>query len=345
VAEAVAYSVGRTDPNRLPFAALARTLSFAYAECARRYGGALGSHDGLVESIKSGWTSTRELTHQAPLEVSANVITEVWAVVLSVAGGAGVVHQKQAPDPLLIEAMSGVKTYGSIPKEIWNRLAARVLRDVPPTELLEGPREARVRAVENAVRELTNRREGSRPERGFVAGYMASRIQPGTLDHFAVLFPAIAELRDSLLWYGACAGLAPDSAVANYGNGLGWLLKREVRRPAHWLNRPSCDIALSELTVLMGGREGSKPIIPTLASGVLKVEVVPLVSTSVKWTDHGEDIAAEKRVAPKTLFDEGIHLQEEILRRLEQSTASLDAIRKLVETTFGGKLPKNRKKK
>jgi hypothetical protein len=250
------------------------------------------------------------------LEVSANEINEVWAVVLNVVGGSSVAQQKSPPEPLLIEAVRGVKSDGLVPKEIWKKLAARVLRDVPPTESLEGPREARVRAVEHTIRELANRREGSRLERGFVAGYMASRIQPGSLDHFAVLFPAVAELRESLLWYGACAGLSPDSAVASYGSGLGWLLKREVRRPTHWLDRPNCDIALSEMSVLMGGREGSKPTIPTVSSGVLKVELVPLVSTSVKWSEHGEDIATEKRAAPKTLFDEDTRLREEVLEIL-----------------------------
>lgn len=345
VAEGVAYSVGRTDTNRLPFAALARTLSFAFAESARRYGDVLAASEDLVGKIRSGWGSARELTHQAPLELAANVINEVWAVILSVAG---VAQPKSTPEPLLIEAVRGVKSDGSVPKDVWKKLAAGVLRDVPPAELLEGPREARVRAVENAIRELTHRREGSRWERAFVAGYMASRIQPGSLDHFAVLFPAIADLRECLLWYGACAGLTPDSAVANYGNGLGWLIKREMRRPTHWLDRPNCDIALSEMAVLMDGREGSKPAIPTVSSGVLKVELVPLVSTSVKWSEQGDENIPDRRVAPKTLFDEDTRLREEvleILRRIDHSAMSLEAIRKLVEATFGEKPAKSRRRK
>jgi hypothetical protein len=348
VAEGVAYSVGRTDTNRLPFSALARTLSFAFAEGARRYGDALASTDDVVEKIKSGWASARELTHQAPLELPANPINEVWAVILNVVGGTSVAQRKSSAEPLLIEALRGVKADGSIPKEIWKKLAGRVLRDVPPSESLEGPREGRVRAVENAIRELTHRSEGSHWERAFVAGYMASRIQPGTLDHFAVLFPAIADLRECLLWYGACAGLIPDSAVANYGNGLGWLLKREVGRPTHWLDRPNCDIALSEMMVLMGGREGSRPVIPTVASGVLTVELLPLVSTTVKWSDQGDDLIPEARARSKTLFDEDTRLREEvleILRRVENSAMSLEAIRRLAEAALGEKLPKNRRKK
>ena len=94
-------------------------------------------------------------------------------------------------------------------------------------------------------------------ERSFIAGYMASRIQPGSLDHFPVLFPVTDKLRESLLWYGACSGLTPESSVNAYGNGLGWLMKRELGRPLHWLDRPNCDIAFSEMSVLLANREGT----------------------------------------------------------------------------------------
>jgi hypothetical protein len=349
IAEGIAYSVGRTDINRLPFTAFARTLSFAFADGAKRYG--LAFTENLVEQVSSGWASARELSHQAPLELPPTAINDVWAVILSVGADSSRILKKDAPEGLLVEAVRGVKADGVVPKETWKKLAARVLRDISAAEALDGPREARVRAVESAIRELAHRREGARWERAFVAGYMASRIQPGSLDHFAVLFPAIAELRECLLWYGACAGLTPETSVDNYGNGLGWLMKREVRRPAHWLDRPNCDIAISEMAVLLGDRKGAKPSIPTLSSGVLKVEIVPLISTIVKWPEQVEDNFGDKRMAasnPKTFFDEDTQLREEILeilRRIEDSAMLLDSIRRQVETVFGGKSSKNRNRR
>jgi len=179
---------------------------------------------------------------------------------------------------------------------------------------------------------------------------MVSRIQPGTLDHFPVLFSMITDLRESLLWYGACSGLTTESSITAYGNGLGWLMKRELRRPSHWLDRPDCDIALSEMSILLANREGSKPSIPTLTSGVLRVELFPLVSTSVKWTEYGDEHVGDKSVArePRTLFDEDERLREgvlEILRRTEDSARTLDAIRRLAEMTLGEKASKSRGRK
>jgi len=180
---------------------------------------------------------------------------------------------------------------------------------------------------------------------------MTSRIQPGSLDHFPLLFPAIAELRESLLWYGACAGLTPETSVDNYGNGLGWLMKRELERPSHWLDRPNCDIAISEMAILLRGREGTKLNLQTLASGVLKVEVFPLISTSIKWSESGEDHVNERDTLAshqRTLFDEDTRLRQdvlELLRRIEESSRSLDAIRKQAETTFGERAPGGRKRR
>jgi hypothetical protein len=140
----------------------------------------------------------------------------------------------------------------------------------------------------------------------------------------------------------------PETAVDSFGNGLGWLMKREWGRPAHWLDRPNCDIALSEMAVLLSNREGPRPSIPTLASGVLKVEVFPLISTNVKWSEQGEDIDKAAIAHRKALFDEDAPLKEdvhELRRKLEECAMSLDSIRKHVESTFGERFPKGRNRK
>jgi len=348
LAEGTAYSVGRTDLNRLPFSAFARTLSFACAQGAKRYEGMFADDGTAFEQIRSGWLSARELSNQATLDLSPTDISDVWAAVLRAAAGIGPGKGKGKPESVLVEALEGVRASGRVASQIWAKLSGDLKNAESLSEALEGPREGRVEAVETAVRELAHGPARSRRRRAFVAGYMASRVQPGTLDHFPLLFPAIAELRESLLWYGACSGLTPETSVDNYGNGLGWLMKRELGRPSHWLDRPNCDIALSEMSLLLRNREATKPSLRTLAGGVLKVEVFPLISTSVKWSEHGEDHARERHTEDgrqRTLFDEDARLRQdvlELLRRIDDSATSLDAIRKQVESTFGEKSPERR---
>ena len=351
VAEGISYSVGRADWSRLPFAAFSRTLSYAFAEGVNRYGHMHEENKSVFEHVRSGWQSARELVHQASLDLSPASIRDVWAVVLSACSSDAATQARGEVKPQLMEAVQGVRGIGRVPIEAWKKLSGRLTKGESVLETLEGPREARVKAVESALRELANGPEDSLRERAFVAGYMASRIQPGSLDHFPVLFPVTGELRESLLWYGACSGLTPESSVNAYGNGLGWLMKRELGRPSHWLDRPNCDIGLPEMSVLLMNRVGAKPSIPTLTSSVLRVELFPLVSTSVKWSDYGEDHFGDKGAVasqPRTLFDEDARLREdvlEILRKIDDSARALDAIRRLAEMTLGDKLPKGRNRK
>jgi hypothetical protein len=351
VAEGVAYSVGRADWSRLPFGAFARTLSYAFAEGVNRYGDRDTEKEGVFDHIRSGWQAARELAHQASLDLSPASIRDVWAVVLAACGGDTAMQARRGAQPALVEALQAVRGSGRVPVEAWKKLAGRLTKGEAVLETLEGPREARVKAVESALRELAHGPEDSRRERAFIAGYMASRIQPGSLEHFPVLFPVTAELREGLLWYGACSGLTPESSVNAYGNGLGWLMKRELGRPSHWLDRPNCDIALSEMSILLTNREGTKPNIPTLASGALTVALFPQVSTSVKWSEYGEDHFVDKgapTTQSRTLFDEDARLREdvlEIVRRIDDSARALDAIRRLAETTLGEKPSKSRNRK
>ncbi len=351
LAEGIAYSVGRSDPNRLPFSAFVRTLSFAYAESVKRYNQMLAENGTAFQQIRSGWLLARELSNQAIMDLSPADISDVWMVVMCVVAGIGQNQAKAKVEPLLIEALQGVRENGRVPSETWARLSSRFKKIESLIETMEGPREDRVKAVDTAIRELARGPEETRRHRAFAVGYIASRIQPGSLEHFPLLFPAIAELRESFLWYGACSGLTPETSVDNYGNGLGWLMKRELGRSSHWLDRPSCDIALSEMEILLRNREGAKLNLRTLLSGVLKVEIFPLISTSVKWVEYGEDNASERNMLvgqQKTLFGEDVRLRQdvlELLHKIEESSLSLDAIRKQVETTFGEKTPKGRKRR
>lgn len=352
LAEGIAYSVGRTDPSRLPFSAYSRTLSYAFAECARQYDQTIIEKGTAFEQIKSGWLLARELSNQTPLDLSAAVIRDVWSVVLRVTTGSGPNQARAIAEPILVEALKGVRATGRISKETWTKLSDCFQNAESLSEAMEGPREGRVKAADIAIRELAQGPESTRKNRAFLAGYIVSRIQPGTLDHFSVLSPTVANLRESYLWYGACSGLTPETSVDNYGNGLGWLMKRELERPSQWMDRPDCDIALSEMDLLLRNRDGMKVSLRTLASGLLKVEIFPLISTSVKWVEHGESNNNERNASAelqRSLFNEDTQLLRqdvlELLRKVEESSMSLNAIRKQVEIKFGEKAPKDRSRR
>ncbi len=352
LAEGIAYSIGRTDLNRLTLSAFARTLSFAYAESAKRYEQMFTENGKVIEQIRNGWQSARELTNQASLDLLPADISDVWAVILSAIAGIKNYQTNSILEPFFIEALQGVKENGLVPSEAWMKLPGGRFQTVGSAiEALDGPRESRVKAVEVAIQELSHGPLTTRRERAFVAGYLTSRIQPGSLDHFSLLFPAIAELRESFLWYGACSGLTPETSVDNYGNGLGWLMKRELGRPSHWLDRPNCDIALSEMTNLFRNGDRAKLNLRTSTSGALKVEIFPLISTNVKWSWHSEGhVRGEGTLSVRQmgLFEKEGNLRQdvsELLSEIQESSKSLAAIKKKVELKFGKKTPKKSKRR
>ena len=127
-------------------------------------------------------------------------------------------------------------------------------------------------------------------------------------------------------------------------------MKRELGRPSYWLDRPTCDIALSEMGILLRNREDAGVSIRTIANGVLNAEIFPLISTSIKWQGYGEDRLGERDAWAGNqgmLFDESPGLRTavlELLHKIEESSMSLDAIRRQVEKTFGEKVPRGRKR-
>lgn len=352
LAEGVAYSVGRMDSNKLPFPAFVRTLSFAYAEGVKQFEHIFTDSGMIFDLIQKGWLVARELTNQPLLELSPTDISLVWTLVICAVNGNRENWITNNVDIQIIKALQNVMQTGVVSHELWEKLSSLYFKNFPFNELMEGSRESRVKTVEIAIRELAHGSQETKKQRAFLAGYMVSRIQPGTLEHFPILFPVINELRESLLWYGACSGLTPESSVDNYGNGLGWLLKRELGRPSNWLDRPNCDISLSEAGILFRNREGIKINILTLASGTLKIEVFPLINTSVKWSYHGDEQISEENTLigqQKTLLDDfkdNDFLKKnasEILLKLDENSQLLNSIRKRVEATFVEKSTKERK--
>ena len=204
LAEGIAYSVGRTDLNRLPYSAFERTLSFAYAEGAKRYQQVFARKGATLEQVTSGWMEVRELTNQSSLDLSPADIREVWALVLNAVAAVGSNRAEGKSEHLVVDALRGVRANGRIPGDIWTQLSDSLLGAESLIRTMEGPREGRVKAAEITIRELSNGPPETQRCRAFIAGYMTSCIQPGSLDHFSILFPVIAKLRESFLWYGVC---------------------------------------------------------------------------------------------------------------------------------------------
>lgn len=342
VTEAIAYSVGHRDVGRLPFSAFTRPLSFTYAKAIRTFDIAMTGDSQYLSNIEEGWSLCRELSGQPPLNMSPKDVTDVWRLVLRTNS------RSKSRDSVISELLTEIREIGQISHKSWLKLVPKASDGDMLWQAMKGPREGRVLAVENASKVLMHGTKATHRKRAFAAGYLASRVQPGTLDHLSLLFPFVSELRESLLWFGVCAGLSPETTVDNYGNGLGWLMRRELERRTDWLERPTCDIALSELKIQFQTGDDRRPTFQTRTSGHLEVEIFPLLTTNVRWVNRSEEhIQLSKQVeSQQSLFKNEDKLDfevKEILRRIDDNSMSLEAIRSHVERTFDIQKAKNHK--
>lgn len=349
IAEGITYSVGRIDLNRLPLSAFSRTLSFVYAEAIEKYGNVFSGNLECLETTRNGWISTRKMSNQPDLNMSASDISGVWTLVTNAIDRKSQHQTDMVPDYPLLAALQSVKETGSIPGDLLRNMSDKFHIDDSLSEIMKGPREIRVKAVDAAIHELAKGPDSTKRQRSFLAGYLASLVQPGAIDHFQILFPVRSELPESFLWYGAFSGLNPGSSVFNYGNGIGWLINRELERPSNWLDRPDCDIALTEMEILMRDRGNSRLEVRTFVSGLLRVELFPLIYTNVKWSESIEGHVSDQNSYGQqmTFFSEEVRLKRdvlELLSKIGETSSSLNAIRRQVEAKFGLKAPKERKK-
>jgi hypothetical protein len=143
-------------------------------------------------------------------------------------------------------------------------------------------REERVVAVQRALSILRSSNNLPLFVCDFAVGYLASRIGPGSLDHADLLASEWPQDPAPIVWLGLCAGLYPDSTVQAYANGLGKRVLRNVCAPEGILERPRCDISLSELEVLFFGDNPSVDFL-THSQTYLSVELWPRVIATLRW--------------------------------------------------------------
>ena len=143
-------------------------------------------------------------------------------------------------------------------------------------------RENRVRAFDNAWTTVAEIARANPTLASFISGYLGSRIAPGELDHVGVVARTLKSAPSALLWFGLCSGLRSDGQVLAFAGGLGRRILRDLEQTDHALDRPRCDLAIGELEVLLNQE---KPLTDfrTGSNGSLSVELIPGVTTTVRW--------------------------------------------------------------
>jgi hypothetical protein len=161
----------------------------------------------------------------------------------------------------------------------------------------------------------------------FISGYLGSRIAPGELDHVGVVARTLKDAPSALLWFGLCSGLRSDGQVLTFAGGLGRRILRDLEQTDNALDRPRCDVAIGELEVLLN-QEKPRTDFRTESNGSLSVELIPGVTTTVRWPrppDAQADLF-ERRDLPFEARD--------LLKDLSVALERVDYLRRRLERTI-----------
>ncbi|HKO53520.1 MAG TPA: hypothetical protein VJV79_37685 [Polyangiaceae bacterium] len=251
--------------------ACASTLSFALIRD-------LAIHKRPVfepNELPAQWSRIRKLTRQRERNTHATDVT-LCAEVLRALSGGGSYPFAGSP---IFAACHEILERGEVRAEAprFGQVFAAA------ADAMLGTREERVDIFERVLSAPVI--SGGPPEEeAFSIGYLASRINPGTLVHAALVAPALQRYPAAMLWYGVCAGLVQNSNVLNELGSVGRRVERDLLVQDGLENRPRADIAASELEIFVTGERTDD--FPISSPSQLVVELAPAITTVVNWTSR-----------------------------------------------------------
>jgi hypothetical protein len=285
--EALAHARGASATLDLPTTAYTATLSHAIGRTV-----ALVGPSFPLDLVTRLWVQSREATGQPPLPIPPEADQAIWTMALGLSERVAYSRSLFDGEDPLRAAWVNYSQVGEIPEPVWRQLTEG-LSGLEPLRILNNlPREQRVEGVEVALRLLFTARHQPDERRAFLAGYFTSLLSPGTLDLAEILAPLGAALPMAYVWYGLFAGTAARGDSLPSGNPLARRLVRDLSVPDRLIDRPRCDVALEELAMFPAGENLLKL---TGKAGRLDVDILPGVTTSVRWPPHTTALEDQQR--------------------------------------------------
>ncbi len=313
IAEALTYSERVYRVGQIPSNWCLATFSFVAAQGAK-------TADKL-DSLAEKWLECRKLTNQSALSLDVGNLLQPWRTLLyAVECQNGKSSQvSNLVQSIFVACLFEVMHRGEISTEVWRGMTRNCKAAADAAELMHGNRENRVNVFENFVKDMRSAMYKDTQEFSFIAGYLASRISPGTFDQASMLQSELDLFPSSILWLGILASLNEKEQLSS--SSIGRKIWKELGNRQSYFSRPRSDIGLRELRVLAQGgsfEEGYK----TDISGSLIVELEPWISTRVRWPVH--NVAAEQRAKSK-LENQNGELNE-IVSILDQVKVGITAV-------------------
>lgn len=274
--EALLHGDGRLGLRQLTPLICKRTLSYAWGRAIAARSGA----DSFVE-LPNRWIDAYGMINPPASTDAAQRTVEAMIGVLSVV--------TQISIGLRPESTSGVMAYElfygnrEAQEAAWKQLARCVNMSISIEALLSATREERGNYLQQALKIVASRdglaysSAASADDFSAACAFIASRVAPGSLEHFEVLRGAKSSTL--LAWYGLYATLQAPKELLSFQGGLGFRVLRDISRIEEKLSQPSADVGYVELIAL--GKSSVDALSAKLGhSGEVQVELVPYVTAT-----------------------------------------------------------------
>ena len=262
----------RDGLKRLSPAECEGALSFALARSI-----ALGPGPLLFGRVEAQWARARFLIAPRGESGDTALILRIFRIANALDSSA-----MQIPDDeIIVNCARDISRFGEIRAQNWSRIAEGHSQLRSASDFQKLRREDRVQRLRNLVDTSLQSRD---PLFAFAIGYLGSTIAPGTFDHYGTMRDIESRVPGVVLWFGFCAGLYKKNNLQSFSGGLGRRVVRDLERNDSVYARPYCDIAVSELDVLLGAdkRFDFKMGLP----GTIEIELAPCITTFLSLQQH-----------------------------------------------------------
>lgn len=266
-------------PNEINLASCYSTLSFALIRAA-----ALGAPSEFLNTLAGQWEHLRRFAGHPPYEVPADAVEEIARMMINQGG-------MESGSPSSREQNTrwlGLVAMGSRSEVVGEIGLVFHIPQLKEFSAQSGERtpEEKVKLFDQVAPNILQLPTATESEKAFAIAFLSFWCRPGFFQQTIIAGQYIRVLPEVALWLGALQKNEPMEASLSVGEGLGWQIARELFRPQDFWEPPRCQVALSELEVLMRG-SGHAGLSGHLTQPRLEVEIYPGVVSFVRVVQSG----------------------------------------------------------
>lgn len=277
-----------------------------------------------IHIVFKNWERLQRLT-SAPR--ANNTESETWRIWQTIADSVQARKGGKVPDGLIHDAIGDMIHRGHVRIEILRAILGDGVDFFQFDLSMKDSQEQRVSYLESLIARIPRGFAKMDLEAAFAIAYIASLIQPGSLNHFEILSRFTISNPAVLIWYGVCAGLHRVNEVQRVFSALGMRIRKKLMEPHPFFWGPDCDISIDELEIILKSENQSSSM-RNRVRDYRAIELMPLVTVQAVWsTDRPGTVPLRYDSEYSQLQEEQDRLLLELGKNLEKVMSSYRRIR------------------